>query len=862
MELPDSPKAKPAPWTSLWAVALLSLLAQLGLCHFFSFGQLVPASIDINPSNLWKFGYHFPPTGSFQVLNWLGVAYPPMPLNPLDLAAAHFSVWLFFTAYAPILATCALLAMAAFLRELELSRPAALFGAVIYAWQGDILPFVYPGHFGYITAWPFFALAGWGALRATRTLFWPYAVFSGACCGIMVGLLTNADRGGIACLLIGALYLAAAFRFDRERATHLGHLVLCVAVAAVIALAPLLALYKNNIAGVKLAGSTNREETYKLVTQYSLGPAETLTYLVPGFFGWHIHNFEGPYWGWIGEWPDWPKNHQGSRNLNLGISTTGTVATALALLAVCLLLPGELLGPIRLPERQLFYGRLLLVLGFVALVLSWGWHTGFYRPLFALPLMDKWRNPLKWVQITNFALVVLGSIGVQHLVASLNAALPEIKIIRRRLLGFIIAITVLLAAGLIASYPLAVVISPVLQNEGYEPPSVANIMSTMHTSMLVALVIMVVLGIVLNALWNPERLRAVTLVNPMLQRFWTSSLRAENLPSTLALTLALLAALQLGWVASQFIDPMPLEELTDSNPLLDTLRHEGNTVRVSITTDDPFLNNLLQNQFAAMGISCLDISAASRIPDDLNAFFKNFSEARARLLLLAGVKNIAGPEELVSQLQGDTALSANIKKADGYTLFPTGSPDLPSHTLVEMKDYLAKATFVPKAEYFKTDEEVLKRLKDPAWNPRESVLFNPGRERADEPLAGKENVSSEEVDLEAYTPTEIRVKARSTLGGFVLINDQFDPDWTVTVNGQKAELLRANYILRAVRVQSGESTVEMHYATHYQLGSLNLPAVVVNSISDGAMLAAFIVAGVAIRRRRSESIAESPVTPA
>ena len=181
----------------------------------------------------------------------------PQPLNPLSLAAAHFGSWLFFTTYAPLISTLALLAMAAFLRELGVSRPAALSGGLIYAWQGDLLPFVYPGHYGYITSWPFFAIAAWGALRAQRTRQWAYAVISGVCCGIMVGLLTNADRGGIASLLIGALYLAPMLRGSPQRMMHLKHLVLCVAVAFVVALGPLLGLYKSNIENVNIAGTTS-----------------------------------------------------------------------------------------------------------------------------------------------------------------------------------------------------------------------------------------------------------------------------------------------------------------------------------------------------------------------------------------------------------------------------------------------------------------------------------------------------------------------------------------------------------------------------------------------------------------------------
>ena len=397
MESPENPHVGQGRWTSLWVVALVSLLAQLWLCQFFSFGDQVPASIDVNPSNLWKNAYHFPPVGSFLVLNWLGVANPPLSLNPFS-AAANLPAWWFFTAYAPLVGTCSLLAMAIFLRELELPRPAAIFGGVVYAWQGDLLPFIYPGHYAYITTWPFFALAAWGALRAQRLRHWAYALISGVSCGLMVGL--QPDRGAIASLLIAALYLAPVLGPEGGWRAPLRHLALCAGAALLVSLAPLLALFQGNIVGVKLGGETDRERTYDLVTQFSLGPAETLTYLTPGFFGWFTGSPDSPdasYWGWIGEPRHWPKDQQGEKNLNLAISTTGTVATVLALIGAILLLPGRLggvLGPGDVSPRQRLYGRLLLVLGVVTLVLAWGWHTPFYRPLFALPLMDKWRNPL------------------------------------------------------------------------------------------------------------------------------------------------------------------------------------------------------------------------------------------------------------------------------------------------------------------------------------------------------------------------------------------------------------------------------------------------------------------------------------
>jgi hypothetical protein len=855
-------------WTSLWVVALLSLLGQLWVCDFFAqnpathaFGEMVPFSEDVNPSKLWTLAYTFPPAGTFQVLNWLGVPYLPQPLNPLSIAAALMSPWLFFTTYVPILSTLALLAMAAFLRELEVSRPAALFGAIIYAWQGDVLTFVFPGHYGYLTSWPFYALGAWAALRAARTGRWPYAVIGGVCCGTMVGLLTNADRGGIASVLVGALFLAPLLR-DRSSLRPLRDFALCVIVAGIVALAPLLALFKGNISSVTLGGSSNREEIYKLVVQYSLGPAETLTYLAPGFFGWHVHSDDhGLYWGWIGEWPDWETKHEGTPNMNLAISTCGTIAALLAIMGTILVLPGRILGADRLSERQRFYARVLLTLGLISLVLSWGQHIGpIYRFLFDhLPLMDKWRDPLKWLEMFNFALMPLCAIGLDHLLGTLDAEAAT-KSTRTRFLVFLGAVLVLLLIGVFATFALGEVARTHFLAAGIDAGTVATMIDTMHGALFHAMLLTVAVGLAPFALWHADVLRRARVINPWVQRHWEKVLRAEHLPLTLALVLAGLSAAQLGWVAEQFLTPpWPIHELTKTNPVLDVLQHEGDRVRCSVDVTDSTLNFMLQNQFAAMDISCLDISAASRFPLDFSAFLHAFDNDHAPLWFLAGVKNVVIPEEALNDLRSHADVMANIDHVDGYTIAATPSPDLPSHAFVALKDCLAKATLVPGSEVL-TKSAALKRITDPGWNPRATVLLSLAD--ADEknpvdkgdlasasavvfPPAPSTGAEVDSVDLQKYTPNAIDLEIESTRNAFVLINDYYDHDWQVQVNGQPAPLLRADYVMRAIAVPAGTSAVTLRYVAHY--GSL--PAVDANLFSDGAMLAAWIVAGLALRRK-------------
>ncbi len=851
--MPESTSPPPASegrWTSLWVVALLSLIAQLWMCQFFSFGQNVPTTLDVNPSNLWKYAYHFPPQGTFLVLNWLGLPYLPVPLNPFGLGAT-LPAWLFFTTYVPIMGTCALLAMAAFLRELEISRPAALFGALVYAWQGDLLPFIFPGHFPYIATWPLFALSAWAALRAQRTRDWPYAVISGACCGVMIGL--QPDRGAIASLLIAALYITSALRSKNESWLHLRHLVLCAGVALLVSFAAFLALFQSNIVGVKLGGLGDREKTFEMVTQFSLPPDETYTYLVPGFFGWHSSHSEGQYWGGIGQSMDWIRaqkmglGNRGTRNLNLAISTTGTVATVIAIFGAFLLIPGRILGPDTLVPRQRLYGQVLLVMGLIGLVLSWGWHTPLYRPLFALPLMDKWRNPLKWLEYTNFAIAVLSAYGLQHLITSLAA---DTAVIRRRLFWAMLGFLVFLGGAFLLSYPITLVLRPLLIARGYDYMATANIISTIHISSLVAFLLMALFCAILRFLWQPARLRQISIVNPMLDRLWQDMLSPRHLPLTFALSLGLLVVVQMGWVAGQFIYPNRLSALTSTIPLLDFLRAQGDTVRVSVDPSDPNLNVLLQNQFTGQHISCLEISAASRIPDLTGTFLETLSDDRARLWFLSGVKNVAVPQQVVPQLQHDPRIATNIVDAGGYMLEPTAD-GMPTHAVVQLRDYLGKATFIPHAEVIPDETKLLERLKNPNWNPRDTILLA-GEPPAPPPAATPTTdiPKDPQIALHSYTPTEIVVDVIVAQPGYLLINDQYDPDWKTDVNGHPMPLLRADYIFRAVPIPAGYSTITMRYIAHYRLAGLNLNATAVNLFSDAALLISLLLAAWALWSRR------------
>ena len=88
---------------------------------------------------------------------------------------------------------------------------------------------------------------------------------------------------------------------------------------------------------------------------------------------------------------------------------------------------------------------------------------------------------------------------------------------------------------------------------------------------------------------------------------------------------------------------------------------------------------------------------------------------------------------------------------------------------------------------------------------------------------------------------DISVEVDAATPGFVVLTDQYYPGWTATVDGSGAEILRANYVFRAVHVPAGRSTVRFSYRPR----SVLLGGMI--SLASGIAVAASAVAG--LRRK-------------
>ena len=60
----------------------------------------------------------------------------------------------------------------------------------------------------------------------------------------------------------------------------------------------------------------------------------------------------------------------------------------------------------------------------------------------------------------------------------------------------------------------------------------------------------------------------------------------------------------------------------------------------------------------------------------------------------------------------------------------------------------------------------------------------------------------------------------------MLLNDRYDPDWKVFVDGKPDKLLRCNYVMRGVALAFGEHTVEFRFEPKFGSAYVSLAAII------------------------------------
>jgi hypothetical protein len=105
------------------------------------------------------------------------------------------------------------------------------------------------------------------------------------------------------------------------------------------------------------------------------------------------------------------------------------------------------------------------------------------------------------------------------------------------------------------------------------------------------------------------------------------------------------------------------------------------------------------------------------------------------------------------------------------------------------------------------------------------------------------------VDFVSYAPKDLTLKAQASAPAVLLLNDHFDPDWRVTVDGKPETLLRCNFLMRGVYLLPGTHLVEFKF----------LPPVGLLYVSIASIGSALLTLGIFLVSLNKERL---PATPA
>lgn len=67
------------------------------------------------------------------------------------------------------------------------------------------------------------------------------------------------------------------------------------------------------------------------------------------------------------------------------------------------------------------------------------------------------------------------------------------------------------------------------------------------------------------------------------------------------------------------------------------------------------------------------------------------------------------------------------------------------------------------------------------------------------------------IRLTSYEPNQLVYETSSPQDGIVVFSEIYYPGWTATIDGKPADIVRADYILRAMNVPAGKHTIEMRF---------------------------------------------------
>ncbi|MDO5418885.1 MAG: YfhO family protein [Bacteroides sp.] len=524
------------------------------------------------------------------------------------------------------------------------------------------------------------------------------------------------------------------------------------------------------------------------ITQWSYGIDETLTLLVPNFKGGASAALSQSETAMSKANPMYSSLY-GSLTQYFGTQpmTSGPVYVGAFVLFLFVLGCFIVKGPLKWA---------LIGATFFSIVLSWGKNfmplTDFFIDY--VPLYNKFRAVSSILVIAEFTIPLLAIFALKRLLEE-----PEILKQEKKPLG----ISLLLTAGI----ALLLAVAPGSIGSGYVPAQEAQMLQNAVNQQMIPANelsgILANLGEMRAELVSSDALRSFIIIGIGCSLLWLYA--SGKLRSSLTIAGITILCLADMWGVNK-------RYLNDAQFVPHSIRTETFT---KTNTDELILQdtsldyrvlNFATSTFDDNNTSYWHKSVGGYHPAKLRRY-QEMIEHHISPEMQAAYKAIATAGGEMDSVDANKFRILNMLNTK-YFIFPAGQqrqtvPILNPHAY-------GNAWFVNKVQYVNNANEEIDALD--SIIPTETAVVDA---RFKDVLKGatesyKDSLSS--ICLTSYAPNRLTYETNNAQDGIAVFSEIYYPDgWHVTIDGQPAELARADYILRTMYVPAGQHTIEMRF---------------------------------------------------
>lgn len=655
-----------------------------------------------------------------------------------------------------------------YLKELNLGYGESILGGILYMFAGSLVTTTYAGHAGRLgsaAAFPWILFLLHRGLKEKR--FFYFILMGSVFAFCFLACHFQLIYYGI--LASGFYFLIHLIAERKENGVKGTLKLIFFYLLGVFLMGLLIAIqYLPVYANLPFA-ARGQEKGFAFATSWALPPLEIFDLLVPNFSG-----ILDSYWG---------ENYFKLHSEYLGV------------------LPILLWGIAFLFLFRNRYGKYFIFLGIIALLFCLGAKTPVFRIFYYLPGASKFRAPSQAFYLVAFSLVALTGLGLKEIL-QIGGDKEKLRRLKNYLLYFLIIvflsflITLLFKEGILNI--LKGYIERVSHPEEEKTRNLFNNYPSFQGRFLLNIFLLIVYSLLLFLLGKGKRrsLLPFGFILVVLAIFDSWSIGKKFIKST--------APPQEYYAPDEVVNFLIRDkDLYRVYPLHYERANDGILMYYDIHSVGGYHPNPLQTYQEFIG------AEQTVMFQPTNLFHKNFLD----LLNTKYIITIPLPDDLSRYEPKTQDLIRRLKdffSSPDFNLAFQGR----RYLIYQNKAFLPRAFLVSDYEILKSKDETLNRLKGD-FNPREKVLlsesvsFNPTG-----PVVGEATITE-------YNANRMTISVKADRPTFLVILENYHPDWQAKVDGQRVKVYRAYHTFRAITLPEGEHEVIFFYDSQsYRLGSL------------------------------------------